>query len=108
MRRKRGARPTTKQIMPPEGKLEKLLEELQGRGGERNETGQAAQEGRGHARNLTFCGSKAGVLWSSEVLGFTPTMLAHAQVAVAKHVVGWATGVWDGAPDLDTMQAALR
>ena len=47
------------------------------------------------------------------------TMMAHAQAAWAKNidvafrhhrkvVLAWATGVWDGVPDLDTMQAALR
>ena len=45
-------------------------------------------------------------------------MMAHAQAAGAKNadpafrhhrqvVLAWATGVWEGTPDLDTMQAAL-
>ena len=47
------------------------------------------------------------------------TMMARAQAAGAKNidpafrhhrqvVLAWATGVWEGTPDLDTMQAALR
>ena len=46
-------------------------------------------------------------------------MLANAQAAGAKNIdpafrhhrlviLAWATGVWEGTPDLDTMQAALR
>ena len=97
-----------------------------------------------HTGKLTLTGSNAGVLWGSEVLGFTPTqlqsirvdaakatyrlsrgqnaattMLANAQAAGAKNIdpafrhhrlviLAWATGVWEGTPDLDTMQAALR
>ena len=96
-----------------------------------------------HTRNLTLTGSIAGVLWGSEVLGFTltqlqsvrvdaakatyrlsrgqnaaTTMLANAKAAGAKNIdpafrhhrqviLAWATGVWEGTPDLDTMQAAL-
>ena len=47
------------------------------------------------------------------------TVMAHAQVSGAKNVdpafrhhrqvvLAWATGVWEGVPDLDTMQAVLR
>ena len=47
------------------------------------------------------------------------TVMAHAQAAGAKNVdpafrhhqqviLAWETGVWEGTPDLDTMQAALR
>ena len=47
------------------------------------------------------------------------TMMAHAQAAGDKNIdpafrhhrlviLAWATGVWEGTPDLDTMQAALR
>ena len=97
-----------------------------------------------HTGKLTLTGSNAGVLWGSEVLGFTPTqlhairvdaakatyrlnrgqnaattMLANAQSSGGKNIdpafrhhrlviLAWATGVWEGTPDLDTMQAALR
>ena len=97
-----------------------------------------------HTGKLTLTGSNAGVLWGSEVLGFTPTqlqsirddaakatyrlsrgqnatttMLANAQAAGGKNIdpafrhhrlviLAWATGVWEGTPDLDTIQAALR
>ena len=37
-----------------------------------------------HTRNLTLTGSIAGVLWGSEVLGFTPTQLHSIRVDAAK------------------------
>ena len=97
-----------------------------------------------HTGKLTLTGSNAGVLWGSEVLGFTPTQLQSIRVDAAKAtyrhsrgqnaattilanaqatggktidpafrhhrlvILAWATGVWEGTPDLDTMQAALR
>ena len=114
-----------------------------GDGSEAHETRLAAAEGRGtHSQFDT--GSNAGVLWGSELLGFTPTqlrairvdaakatyrlsrgqnaattMLANAQATGGKNIdpafrhhrqviLAWSTGVLEGTPDLDTMQAALR
>ena len=37
-----------------------------------------------HTRNLTLAGSNAGVLWGSEVLGFTPTQLKAIRFNAAK------------------------
>ena len=87
-----------------------------------------------HTRNLTLTGSNAGVLSQLKSIRIdaakatyrlsrgqnaATTMLALAQAGGAKNVdpafrhhrqvvSAWATGVWDGTPDLDTMQAALR
>ena len=105
---------------------------------------QAAAQGRGTIAILLSLALNAGVLWVSEVLGFTPTqlqsirvdaakatcwlsrgqnaattMLANAQAAGGKNIdpafrhhrlviLAWATGVWEGTPDLNTVQAALR
>ena len=111
------------------------------RGTKRTKRVRQLRKAGAHTGKLTFTGSNAGVLWGSEVLGFTPTqlrvdaakatyrlsrgqneattMLANAQAAEAKNIdpafrhyqlviLAWATGVWEGTPDLDTMQAALR
>ena len=114
------------------------------RAGRRTTRARPLRKAGAHTRNLTICGSNAGVLWGSEALSFTPaqlrairsdaakatfrlsrgqhaavTMLANAQKTGAKSIdpafrhhrqviLAWATGVWEGVPDLDTMQAALR
>ena len=49
-----------------------------------------------HTRNLTNCGSNAGILWGSEV--------QHDRLVV----LAWANGRLEGVPDLNTMQATLR
>ena len=54
-----------------------------GRREERNVPGCSGRQGP-HTRNLTLYGSNAGVLWGSEVLGFSPTLLKVVRADAAK------------------------
>ena len=58
-----------------------------------------------HTRKLALTGSNAGVLWGSEVLGFTPTQLQSIRVDAAKATYrlsrGWCFAVlWKSAWDM--------
>ena len=55
-----------------------------GEGSEAHETVRQLRKAGAHPRNLTLTGSNTGVLWGSEILGFTPTQLQGIRVDAAK------------------------
>ena len=102
--RKRGARPTQKPSAPPEYNLAKVLD-----GVKENEHFKDSELANPSESTLPkpHAGSAEGkTLPNAQATGgknIDPAFRHHRLVILA-----WATGVWEGTPDLDTMQAALR